>query len=215
MSKNPYDEVADIYDKSFLSKTAKVEDELIYGWLHRFLHMSSILDLGCGTGAFLEHLSWQDYVGLDSSKKMLKLAHQKFPRHAFVLADMRKLPFKNEVFSNAVSLYGPLSYAGPEALVEADHVLVKGGRFFHMVFSKKYDKRKTYILNRAKIRSVFVPYGGKLAHMIEHKAKGFNSYGDCLEWMPKSFIRFLMGLDLISKIHKYSGYFIIMYGEKP
>lgn len=61
-----YNLVASSYDKSFQSRTALVEDEVIYGFLKRFLSHSSILDLGCGTGAFPEHVSVSmfDYIGL-------------------------------------------------------------------------------------------------------------------------------------------------------
>lgn len=210
---NPYDKIAHVYDKAFLYKTSLVEDELVYGWLDKFLHKSSIIDLGCGTGAFLEHLKWEDYIGIDLSKRMVHLAKKKFPHHSFVICDMRKLPFKANTFKNVVSLYGPISYAGKQALLEAQRVLTNGGRFFHMAFTEKYAKRKTYILNRLKLKLNFVPYSG-LASVVEHKTKGFNVYGDSLEKLPKQLIKILMLFDPVSKINKFSSYFIIMYGEK-
>lgn len=209
---NPYDKVAQFYDKAFPFKTSLIEDELIYGWLKHFLCKSNILDLGCGTASFLEHFAWNDYVGIDSSKQMLKIAKKKFPKHSFIQCDMRNLPFRFCSFDNVISLYSPISYAGKKGIVEANNILRKGGKFFHMVYSKRYHTRKTYIMNRVKIKTHFTDYDG-LATTINHKAKGFNSYGDAIERLPKKLIKILMKFDL-SKIYLKLGYFTIMYGEK-
>lgn len=60
-----------------------------------------ILDMGCGYGKFFER--WQSEgaglaVGLDFSKKMLKLAAERNGGAAFVLGDGFKLPFKDKSF---------------------------------------------------------------------------------------------------------------------
>ncbi len=72
----------------------------------------SLLDLGCGTGEHLNHLSKSGIkcVGIDSSNSMLNIAKSRFPDSIeFQNTDMRYIDFHEE-FDIAISLFGSLDY---------------------------------------------------------------------------------------------------------
>jgi len=94
-----YDVFARFYDETMGDRTATVE------YLRELLRKNApearnLLELACGTGELLRHLS-RDYEvsGLDLSGEMLKLAQKKLPRANFYRQSMAgfALPEKNDV----------------------------------------------------------------------------------------------------------------------
>ena len=65
------------------------------------LDKNLILDLGCGTGRFLEFAN----NGADFSEKMLEQAQSKFPNHDLRVSDISKLPFPVNSFKALYSLH--------------------------------------------------------------------------------------------------------------
>lgn len=65
-----------------------------------------ILDLGCGNGRLVKLFYGLkiDYIGIDVSKKLLKIATQKYPNYKFLQFNGLKLPFKKESFDNVYCL---------------------------------------------------------------------------------------------------------------
>lgn len=61
-----------------------------------------VLDAGCGYGALLEAAPFADYVGVDSCPAMIELASRRNPRHRFIEADLRSLPFADNSFDLVV-----------------------------------------------------------------------------------------------------------------
>ena len=57
-----------------------------------------VLDLACGSGRYTEMFECRDYVGVDFSSAMLRLAKKRYPEAHFVLADAFCLPFRDGVF---------------------------------------------------------------------------------------------------------------------
>ena len=107
-----------------------------------------VLDLACGTGRHLTPLSEAGYcvVGVDVSRRLLKIAHQHGAK-ALVLGDVRFLPFKEGAFSSSVSMdtsFGYLASEGDDAhtLTEAKRVLKKGGILVLDVFNREHLTRK-------------------------------------------------------------------------
>jgi ubiquinone/menaquinone biosynthesis C-methylase UbiE len=103
-----------------------------------------VLDLACGTGRHIIPLSQQGYgmVGLDVSRKLLKIAKQRFRKVEVVLGDMRYLPFKKESFAATVSMDTSFGYLPSEAddqasLVEVHRVLFERGVFVVDVFNRE------------------------------------------------------------------------------
>lgn len=72
--------------------------------------ISSVLDIGCGTGAFLNHLSHEGYTvtGVDAAEKMIQKARKLSPHIAphFSTHDFIKgLPFKDKSFDMVTACY--------------------------------------------------------------------------------------------------------------
>jgi ubiquinone/menaquinone biosynthesis C-methylase UbiE len=60
----------------------------------------NIIEIGCGTGRDAENLIKRgfDYIGIDASEEMLKIAHQQVPGATFEVGDFYKLNFSDEIF---------------------------------------------------------------------------------------------------------------------
>ncbi len=94
-----------------------------------------ILDAGCGNGRLLEGI-WRkiDYVGLDSSPTLIKLAEEKYGIKEgvkFLVGDVLNLPFKDESFDKvfAIALFHhlPSFELRLQAAKELKRVLKPGG----------------------------------------------------------------------------------------
>jgi ubiquinone/menaquinone biosynthesis C-methylase UbiE len=92
-----------------------------------------ILDSGCGSGRLYQALKNKpvDYVGIDISEELIKIAQQKNPGGKFLVTDSLSLPFENnffnKVFSIAVLHHLPSKELRLKYLKEAYRVLKPGG----------------------------------------------------------------------------------------
>lgn len=115
----------------------------------------TILDLGCGTGKFLECFlkkkSWDKAVGVDFSSAMLQKAREAIPGNVLWLQeDFDKLPFSDSSFDLVVSAFTLRSVQNlPEFLMKVYRFLAPGGRagfleltrpqnFLHRLFFSPY-----------------------------------------------------------------------------
>jgi len=73
------------------------------------LPSARVLDVGCGTGFFTQHLKGE-VTGLDQSAEMLEVARNRIPRATFVRCDALDLPFTDSAFERvfASNIYGLL-----------------------------------------------------------------------------------------------------------
>jgi SAM-dependent methyltransferase len=83
---------------------------LLPAWHRLGLRLTGrVLDLGCSDGPLLNALEIQTayYVGVELKGALLVEAKKRFPKHQFIRADIRHLPFRNEVFNLifAVSMF--------------------------------------------------------------------------------------------------------------
>jgi ubiquinone/menaquinone biosynthesis C-methylase UbiE len=104
-----------------------------------------VLDLACGSGRHSIALNADGYmmVGLDASRKLLKIAKQHSEEISVVLGDARFLPFKTGTFTSVVSVDTSFGYLPSEAddkvsLSEVRRVLSKMGLFLIDVFNQEY-----------------------------------------------------------------------------
>lgn len=84
--------------ESFFHKLREWEVKKIlkeYGRGNRYL------DAGCGTGLILRHLP-KNAIGIDINPRNIKKAKMHAPQAKIILADIEKLPFKNNSFSTIV-----------------------------------------------------------------------------------------------------------------
>lgn len=93
-----FNEYAEVYDELF-SATMNYEKEVdFYDKIVRKNKCKSILEVGCGCGhrgKFFINKGY-DYVGLDISEGMLKIARRKYPKIKFIQGDVRKLSLKEK-----------------------------------------------------------------------------------------------------------------------
>ena len=96
---------------------------------------SKILDVGCGNGRLLEALPKQkiDYLGVDNSRELIKLAKKNYPESRFLAADILDLTVISEnnfdyIFCLAVLPHIPSHNLRICALKELRQKLGPGGR---------------------------------------------------------------------------------------
>jgi len=57
-----------------------------------------VLDIACGYGRMAKYFACENYTGIDFSPDFIDLASKQFPDYNFVVADLKKLPFKDNQF---------------------------------------------------------------------------------------------------------------------
>ena len=136
LSKKHFDSQAAQYDERntvYYSREGKISCYDIQKLL-KDRDYSSLLDVGCGTGFLIDLLAKEhqaDYVGLDLSDEMIKMAEKKNIQGArFIVGTADKLPFEDETFDIVTCSQSFHHYPYPEkAMAEAFRVLKKGGLY--------------------------------------------------------------------------------------
>lgn len=100
-----YDQIAKTYDKSRFDNTyGQFIHKQELGFLNRFVGKSETtkqLDLGCGTGRFLEYA----HYGIDLSAQMLAEAKEKFPEKELKVASGTATGYESESFEKIYSFH--------------------------------------------------------------------------------------------------------------
>ncbi len=142
------------------------------------------MDFACGTGRHMIPLSKEGYdiVGLDISRKLLKIAKTRLSSMQLVRADMRRLPFKPGVFVAAVSMdtsfgYLPTEEDDIQSLRELHETLKQDSTVIVDVFNrerliKKYATKHTANSKRRE-------YPGFFLHKNEPLTKTAKNFGIC------------------------------------
>lgn len=124
-----YNKEACEYDEGYSSVVCKAEDAIVKEILTPIIN-GSVLDIGAGNGLFCEMFDIDDYFGIELSGLMTLRAKEKYKSKSFSVADMHSLPFRDDSFDSAVSLYGPPSYSlSPEELMTEVLRVVKPGGY--------------------------------------------------------------------------------------
>ena len=93
----------------------------------------TLLDMGCGSGAFVEHLKLLGLrtIGIDISFNNVRTAASKSSECAFFVADAEQLPFSDKEF-DIVTFSGLLHHLPSldKALDESRRILKPGGKLF-------------------------------------------------------------------------------------
>jgi hypothetical protein len=131
-----YDDIASTYDEAWqtpeaLAENARVMDAIAYVG-------GNVLDIGCGSGLFLDYIKPEDYVGLDPSRAMLARLLARHPCRTVWCARFEDFNPGQRHFDLIVSLFGSPSYILPESLARVPAMLTPGGRYFLMLFRPSY-----------------------------------------------------------------------------
>ncbi len=126
-----YDEVADRYDQRYQGGRGGS----YYGHISRYVRerlpgRGTILDIGCGTGLFLEEIAsaGSTGAGLDLSREMILRARDRCRASDFTVGTAEHIPFRDESFDGISSLLAFSYLREPEkVLAEAYRVLRPGG----------------------------------------------------------------------------------------
>jgi len=132
-----YDTLADCYDDRYSANEYLKENNDVK--LMVDYKGGKVLDIGCGTGLFLElfNTNPDDYVGIDPSGKMLEHAHKKFPKHQFLVTDFETFPARI-LYDYVVCLFGGVSHINPKSINNIKRHLKPGGKYFLMFYKDDY-----------------------------------------------------------------------------
>ena len=180
-----------------------------------------VLEVGCGTGVFLEWFSQQGHqvTGVDASPSMLNLARKRLPGRV-VLEQGRAeiLPYEDNAF-DTVALITSLEFVDNPlmALQEAfrvarSHVLLGTLNKYSLVGCQRYVERilKPTIYSHARFFGVF-----ELRRLIEIAVSGYVpvAWRTCLLF-PLSTLRYLRFLERSRYLHWHPfGHFIAMRAD--
>lgn len=114
---NIFNKYAEFYDILYKEKDYEAECDFLESIFNKYRDKSikNLLDVGCGTGGHVFHLSQRGYkiTGVDISADMLKIAKRKAQKLnlniKFKKGDMRNLNL-NFLFDAAISMFSVMSY---------------------------------------------------------------------------------------------------------
>lgn len=193
-------------------------------------HGMSILDLGCGNGRLIALLQNYEirYTGLDSCKKLLEAARQKYPAYTFVSANMLNLPFADQSFDMVIAIASlhhiPSLYYRRRVLSEIKRVLKKGARLIASVWNIRHlpqYKAPFYIsiarsfltMGRYDIGDTFIPWKdayGKHISIRYYHAFSLRSLGNLAESQGFHIVELFGGSNAVQcRQSKASNLFII------
>jgi len=136
-----YDTIADVYDHHYDRRRGRCYyTHLSRNILDVLPQNGKLLDIGCGTGLFVERYidEGRFAVGLDISQKMIQRARSRCREGDYAVGTGEKIPFNDNTF-DAVSSLLVFSYVrDPEAMLnEAYRVLKPGGAIAICTLGKK------------------------------------------------------------------------------
>lgn len=137
-----YDKNPDFYSERFDSYGMRIED------VDRALKLnesgsSTVLELGCGTGRDAQYIiskvGIDNYVGIDGSKGLIKLAQKKNPGAMFKVEDIRKMEVSPETVGVifAFSFFVHINREDMAEIMDKCYKTLKKGGIFY-IFSSKY-----------------------------------------------------------------------------
>lgn len=141
--KNPiqkyYNQLAPEYDKDRFNNTygqyLHFQERQILSSRLGQIPKNFILDLGCGTGRFLDFAA----NGVDFSAGMLQQAKEKYPNHKLTVSDISQMPFDDHSFEAIFSLhvFMHLEMKTIRATIQEAHRILKKDGIFIFDFPSK------------------------------------------------------------------------------
>jgi ubiquinone/menaquinone biosynthesis C-methylase UbiE len=125
-----YDSIADVYDHHYDHQRGKsYHTHISIQLMHPLPHGGRLLDIGCGTGLFVEKFikNGGTAVGLDISGKMISRAHRRCPSSEFIVGTGEKIPFCDNAFEAVASLLAFSYVKDPHAMLKESYRVLKPG----------------------------------------------------------------------------------------
>ena len=218
-----YDSLSQDYDKRYsddLNKKMRKEEENLL----KILPKGFSLDIGCGTGYHSKILkkNGHEVVCADISFEMVKKARNKSAGDFFLVADIEKLPFKENKFDNVISIFGALNHANINNFkISVKPVLKKEGyllftvgniyNFFWILKSLKEGKNPLRAIKKRKGKiSVFLS-GKKISVRIRYYS--LDEIGEIFKDFDIKLGALYPHLTFIPFLNKY-GRYIVLIGRK-
>lgn len=213
-----YSQLASTYDENRFGNTYGQYIHKQEGYfLGKHLKKNNTLNLGCGTGRYMEFAD----CGLDISQEMIHEAQKKFPEKKFAVSDGDHMPFEDHTFNEIFCLHVFMHLSQEKAIgliSESNRILQKGG---HFIFDFPSKKRRNFL------RKKHTSWHGASSYTIEElKAMTKNEwnlkvYSGILflpiHQMPKWSRKFFLKLDHLlcnSFFKEYASYLIIDLEKK-
>ncbi len=120
-----------------------------------------VLDLGCGNGRFYKLIKSKkaNYIGIDNSKGLIKIAKEKYPKGNFQIADGLSLPFPSNSFDKIYCLsvlhHLPSKKLRLKFLKEAKRVLKNKGVLFLTVWNLWSNKKGKKLIFKFTLLKIF------------------------------------------------------------
>ncbi len=148
-----------------------------------------VLDFGCGNGRLVDFLEGTDldYVGVDTSQKLIEIASKKYPEKSFVQIENEKvLPFDDGEFDMVFSI-AVFHHFTPKmtdnALSEMNRVLKKDGVLVLTIWNLWNPKHLKFLFKS------FLKGSANLGARISFKYGDQTKWRFCYWWTKKGIIR--------------------------
>lgn len=135
MTENEYGKIADIYDDLFNDEQSLKENEALIGMIG--YKGGSVLDVGCGTGLFLDYTTPDEYLGIDESENMLRQLKKKHPKANVINVPVAYFE-SNEKYDYILALFGVGSYLTLDDEEKLFNMLAQGGKAFFVYYKEGY-----------------------------------------------------------------------------
>ncbi len=132
-----YDDFADSYD-SFFKDDASIKENKQVAELLGY-KSGRALEIGCGTGLMYDYLGFDEYTGVDPSRKMLDVFMKK---HSFLDVELVCSDFESFApdgkYDFIFATFGSASYVSPGFLLWIKGMLAPGGSYSLMFYKPDY-----------------------------------------------------------------------------
>ncbi len=126
-----YNKLSKTYDQLYEADKYYWENDLIVNLIQPYLDGHPVIDVGCGTGLFLDLMPIPEYIGIDPSEGMLGVLLAKHPYSCVVKTKLETYTLPMNPF--VISLFGSISYVKPRGVRLADY-----SKYFLMFYAEGY-----------------------------------------------------------------------------
>lgn len=132
-----YDNLSLNYDDMYMDPGSIQENRRVEGMIN--YKRGKVLDIGCGTGLFLDMQDCKNYHGIDPAAGMVAELKAKHGEGTTATCTKFEQWRSSEKYDLVVALFGAASYVDPEAWSRLDRIMEAGGEYFLMFYEPNYE----------------------------------------------------------------------------